>query len=620
MESTTATATTHPSTSTNSTNHTAATPVSPLENHSVLAMDQNLADPAYTYSALSKTSPPTRAVDADETTEEDNDTDDSEKFSFPQRSSPQALTKESLLLLNLKHAAEPLHDLPSDESRETSNFTTTPKLTPSSSSVTSFDENSEDSKAIQRFYNNSSSSLATIVQRFASSTSTLNLQSPNSENRSDDLTSVASEADKNNSCVPKTPTDSFMEKLATDLSATSLSSLTSKYDDTTGFTTDTNSAKVVRRLKSSLKLPGLTRCKSMPSAKTVRFSTDLEKVKTFSEYARPSAISLDNSPEQSPDLDDEFDGPYGRPKALFELNSSNFYGNSSSDSDDSEEDYFTYKSKVRTSKWKMSNMNFDLFSNSSSFNLPAVKLTSLKVSDNLLRGTVEVANLTFEKYVEVKFTTDSWKSIYLVTGSYKRSLDSNRDQFTFEINLNKSIMMNSSRMLKKNSATPIKVELCVKYVSGGFSLYYDNNNSENYKFQLESRAPEKKQLPVKKRNNSGRSAAIDSNFVSAKINTPPKVMTSGRYFSEDTDYFNYSPNKMKWFDSNFTSSSSSSVMSTQKTSSNSSSETLTKSSTSSTIKPPSSSNGVPQTYSDFLQKYCFFKSDEPNGADRVCIR
>lgn len=516
----------------------------------------------------------------------------------------QSLTKESLLLLNRSneekqqeqvqlspHLLEPVVD---------SDFTTTPELTSSSSSLASFDEASKDRQQLQIVYNNSSSSVATIVQRLASSNSTLDLQVSN-DNTSNNLENKY--------------------QYVKDISTTSLSSLNSN-NDTESTTTEVTMGKP-RRLKSSLKLPGLHRSRSLPSvAKTVRFSNDLTKVKTFSEHARPSSISLSNSPESALDsgVDDYDDEDYFNPppKAFFDLKSSSLLNTSSSDSD-SDDDYFAYKSKLRQSSWKLQANNYDFYTLQHRPQL--VKLTSLAIRGTELVGSVQVRNMTFEKFVEIKFTTDGWNSIYLITAEHSRCLDSMNDQFNFHIDLNNSIMMNSKRMQRKNSSQPISVELCVKYISNGSDVFYDNNAGQNYSFQLVStlKNSKKRKSSMKSSKNS---SYIDANFVAAKISSPPKVLTSGRYFSDDTDYFNDSSDRFKWYEPSAVSTPS--VSPSLKSSSNTLQETLSKTPLSLPSKALpskiSQQDTVPtlkknESYSDFLQKYCFFKSDDHHGLD-----
>lgn len=524
-----------------------------------------------------------------------------------------SLTKESLFLLNLNNEQE--HLKPQNAlvlANSNSDFTTTPELTmSSSSSLASFDEASKDRMQLQKIYNDSNSSIATMVQKFSSSNSTLDLQAAAKD----------SNAHVEHGNIGK-------EKDAKDFSTTSLSSLNSNID-TESTTTDVTLGKP-RRLKSSLKLPGLHRSKSLPSAaKSVRFSAHLE-VKTFSEHSKPSSISLDNSPESSPsgsDYDYEEE-----PKAFFDLKSSSYF-NTSSDDSDSEEDYFSYKKKLRQSSWKLRATNYDFFN--IHHRPQAVKLTSLAVRGTQLVGSVQVRNIHFEKYVEIKFSTDCWNSIYLVTASYARSVDSMTDQFNFEIDLNSTIMMNSKRMQRKNSSQPISVELCAKYVSNGQDIYYDNNGGQNYRFQLVSTLKKKQKLP---RKHTKSSSYIDENFVSAKINSPPKVMTSGRYFSDDTDYFNTSADKYKYWQPTVKSvvSDPSTVCSTpfDKVSPSSFSASFAKTSHNATFKPMALPGYVSpkdskenlknndSSYTDFLQKYCFFKSEAPksNSHENVFIR
>jgi hypothetical protein len=507
------------------------------------------------------------------------------------------LTDDSLFWLNLE----------SRQNQSPGSSTSTPEaISSSTSSLNSFDTDSDDHKhALSTFYNASTaasnSSLATLVQKLAESTTTLNLDSR----------------------------------------------LKTNYDTVLPSTPPLNRPSGPRKTKSALKLPSLSRSKSMPDAniavKTVRFSNDLTSVKTFNEHAKPSSISLDNSPEISPCLFDERLGSSSSPKAFFELKNSFSSSSSGSSSDEEEEeDYFNHRTRSNFSRWTFKALNFDLFLIKNLVDKP-VKLSSLQIVNNhSIHGTVEVSNLAFEKYVEVKFTTDNWQSIYLVTGKFERSLNSFKDQFTFDIELNKSLLMNSH--YNASNDQQVDVGVCIKYVSDGCNEFYDNNNSRNYQFQLINK-PRQRKLRTKGLNSTKQSSQLTNNFTTSSSSSSPSVSsaslpssassntsrkppattstsTSTRYFPDDTDYFNTQsvthPKFNDWLKtSSVIYSSASATSSTAPSTSSSSSSVSTSTLTLPRVKTPidlfdgaNVENDSPdEKYNQFLKKYCFFKPD-----------
>jgi len=518
------------------------------------------------------------------------------------------------------------------------------------------DDDIHNNRGFYNYYNGSDSSIATIVQKLSStnSDSTIDLENVDAGLKKNE--STIEHHEHVISLAPINPP--FIEVLDDDTNSITSASSIERHEIETETETDDDvqSRSIPRSLKSSLKLPSLTRSKSLPSTKTVRFSSNLEKVKTFNEYAKPSSISLENSPDQSPPFTNNFSNGH----AYFDLKQEDFslpwfdqVISSDEESEEDEENFYKYSPRSNScnseTKWKLKSMNFDLFrqSDPSSY----VKLISLNTCKESIVGVIQVLNLSFEKNVEVKFTVDNWKSIYIVNASYEYSINSNIDQFKFEINLNNSLMIN----FKKSKNQPINIELCIKYSSLN-STFYDNNDSSNFKFQLVSnktRSNSSTSLNPKPRRYSqahrlsdnllinSSNSYIDDNF-STSISSSPSIdystnenYTTSRYFPDDTDYFNTKVFKSStdlssaWNYNSHGSTSSSSASTISSISSNSTIST-TSNSSNETIKVATSnnSNGHGQSsndfqsinaqslqksrqhYNEFLKKYCYFKSDD----------
>lgn len=100
-----------------------------------------------------------------------------------------------------------------------------------------------------------------------------------------------------------------------------------------------------------------------------------------------------------------------------------------------------------------------------------VTLESCSVSDQALRGTVRVRNISYQKDVRVRITFDSWQSYRDEACAYlpQRFGGPQTDIFEFDIALPKVLDA------KRN------VEFCLFYLPGRHSEpFWDNNNGENY--------------------------------------------------------------------------------------------------------------------------------------------
>lgn len=228
----------------------------------------------------------------------------------------------------------------------------------------------------------------------------------------------------------------------------------------------------LRKLKSSLKLPGLQKSyltSQLSPSKLVRFASRLENVKTFHGRDSPLAVSLTSSPVGLPshvdfDLDDYFSarGHW----ADFGLDNDS---DSCLDSDDS--DTFVNFTKDRT--YKISSSNFTA-ARSIYDKTDAVYLQQAAVGADkkLLVLLVMCRNLAFEKKLSVKLTFNNWHScLILNSASYVKSFPSvNYDCFKVVLPL-----------VRLPSA--VAAQFCIKYSVDGRD-YWDNNGGQNYLFSM----------------------------------------------------------------------------------------------------------------------------------------
>ncbi|SCW00620.1 LAFE_0C08218g1_1 [Lachancea fermentati] len=209
-----------------------------------------------------------------------------------------------------------------------------------------------------------------------------------------------------------------------------------------------------------------------------------------------------------------------------------------------------------------------------------IKLSSVSpcLDSSKLQGLIYVANLNFEKFIEVKYTFNNWRDIHYVTAQYHRTVTAGIDEFRFTVNLNGlKFFMQMKHLLYCGSGPetvcPLTMELCCRYDVNG-ETYYDNNNYENYQLRLNAVT---KPVPRRRRRRSADAAAAgrlplrrhlsaDAITMSATTSTSPTstsptpapapvpapapksldhppVQPAGRHFSKDTDYFNTSPLK-----------------------------------------------------------------------------
>lgn len=227
----------------------------------------------------------------------------------------------------------------------------------------------------------------------------------------------------------------------------------------------------LRKLKLSLKVSSLTKLYSTLniSPKLVRFASRIANVKTFDGRDSPSAVSLQNSPTDSPT--NSFASP-----DYFSVRH-NFTDLGFSDDDDpslSDLDMDVYQQYTKDKHYKITRSNFVAPKNIYDKRDSAVYLQQATLSSDrkLLVLLVMCQNLAYEKKLSVKLTLNNWNSVLIFNNyTYMKLFTSvNFDQFQFVIPFSHF----------PSSITP---QFCIRYDVNN-NTYWDNNASKNYSFSL----------------------------------------------------------------------------------------------------------------------------------------
>jgi hypothetical protein len=105
-----------------------------------------------------------------------------------------------------------------------------------------------------------------------------------------------------------------------------------------------------------------------------------------------------------------------------------------------------------------------------------IQLESEIPQDNAitLTGTCQVANISFEKRVTIRYTLDDWKTVEEIDAAYQEPVASSAntwDRFSFKIKLNASQYIHET------------LHVAIKYITNG-KEFWDNNHDKNYKLDL----------------------------------------------------------------------------------------------------------------------------------------
>ena len=93
-----------------------------------------------------------------------------------------------------------------------------------------------------------------------------------------------------------------------------------------------------------------------------------------------------------------------------------------------------------------------------------------------LTGTIRVANISFHKYVVVRYTDNQWASSSDVCASYvANSNDGPTDRFSFQFNIPKYFVVGN------------QLQFAIRYATGG-QEYWDNNRGKNYTLECFARS------------------------------------------------------------------------------------------------------------------------------------
>ncbi|KLJ12218.1 hypothetical protein EMPG_12720 [Blastomyces silverae] len=180
-------------------------------------------------------------------------------------------------------------------------------------------------------------------------------------------------------------------------------------------------------------------------SKAVHFDSQLEHIRHFLQLDKPLAVSAGSSPVEDYDGDSEFP---------FDLDPNGL-------------------SRSKPFEWEARIANFpdDLEARKT---MP-VRLERIFLSSDHknLVGVVSVANISFQKHVVARFTSDYWKTTSEVVAEYnndvrRKQATDGYDRFNFTINLGDMGNLESKRMF-----------ICIRYNVNGLE-FWDNNNLMNY--------------------------------------------------------------------------------------------------------------------------------------------
>lgn len=233
-------------------------------------------------------------------------------------------------------------------------------------------------------------------------------------------------------------------------------------------------------LPSTTSLRGAKSVPSTPSMpKAVHFDTNLEHIKIFKVKGKPQAVSREGSPEQTEtETEEEREFPYfgsrryqaGR--AAASASGAKTPSPIATPPSHEPEEQLVLRLPNFPSSAKLS-VDRDIF------------LERVYLSDDLrsVKGTVQVRNLSFEKWVAVRFTLDHWATVNEVSAEYAESIKGGTaDRFVFSIKLNE--LLNWPRGAGAHETKTMF--LCLRYTVGGREIW-DNNDDANYQLDFRKR-------------------------------------------------------------------------------------------------------------------------------------
>lgn len=175
-------------------------------------------------------------------------------------------------------------------------------------------------------------------------------------------------------------------------------------------------------------------------------------------------------------------------------------------------------------------------------------------------GLIFVNNLNFEKKIEIKFTLNNWADIHYINAHYNKSVTPHVDEFKFIIDISALKLNLISKNLiyanffERKTTCLLNLQFCCRYDVNGFEYrsFYDNNDYKNYEITISLSA-------INLNRAVSNSSIFNSNLGPSKMRASNAEVTMSknnenskkplRKFIKDTDYYNDSPLKHKFYQS-----------------------------------------------------------------------
>ena len=209
-------------------------------------------------------------------------------------------------------------------------------------------------------------------------------------------------------------------------------------------------------------------------------------------------------------------------------------------------------------------------------NIRLRSITQLPFERNKLIGLLVVDNISYEKFIEIKFTFNNWNNINYLNAFFDRSLTDRYDQFKFILNLDSFKVFLRVKGLINGTNDMLNIEFCCRYDVRN-ETYYDNNHSQNYKLTMRKRHHEQDLLVIPKESSTtttirnplpvasdppriskgttdtakGTDVLVDSQRAKLSVDSTTTPPAPSRIFNDDTDYFNTSPLKHLYHNSDY---------------------------------------------------------------------
>ncbi|KAE8233074.1 hypothetical protein CF326_g1888 [Tilletia indica] len=244
------------------------------------------------------------------------------------------------------------------------------------------------------------------------------------------------------------------------------------------------------------------RAKSVPttptSSKAVHFDPVLEHVKVFKHRQRPTAVSRDGSPEHTEtETEEEREFPFyqnwRRQVALNAGLGSPGGGSAGSASPGGGSALSTPTGVAGEGATEQLVLRLPNFPSSAKLSVDRdVFLERVFLSDDLrsVKGTVQVRNLAFEKWLAVRFSLDGWATACEVSAEHSESIKGGKsDRFTFSIKLNELLIWGNRGAGSSSSSGEQETKtmlLCLRYNTAG-QEFWDNNEGLNYQLDFRLR-------------------------------------------------------------------------------------------------------------------------------------